>query len=296
MNTFGQIVKLKHNLDLQNPFRVVYHHSATSMPEAQADMHYELQMGIVLTGAMEVAYPDFKTRLAAGQVWWSFCWEPHACRPARANTGQLIITLLVEALGNIDPFAQFSWLAPFSLPPARRPQAATRNMRAKILMLGNQIRKINAERASARQTLLWLKIHELIIILGRDEKSFQPARPAAVNSISRIIPALELVKSGPAKAVAVAQAARACGLSVSRFSEVFPGIMGITFGRFALQTRLAGATKILKMTDQPIKAIAREWGFANASHFHNIFKQHLHCTPAAYRKQAATASGPAGAP
>lgn len=284
MNIFNKAVKIGHKLDLQNPFVVDYHCFPKSISDVQADMHYDLQLGMVLSGELEVSYPDFKTSLSVGQVWWSFCWEPHACRPKRDNTGHLVISLIIEALGNIDPFAQFPWLVPFSLAPSRRPQATTKAMQDKILAIGRNIWKINSEHGCARQTLLWMKIHELIIALCRDKKQFQSPKQCSANSISRIIPALQLVKSDLSRPVCVENAARSCGMSVSRFSEVFPDIMGITFGKFALQARLAGATKTLKTTSHPIKAIAREWGFANASHFHNVFKQHFHCTPAKYRK------------
>lgn len=284
MNIFSKAVKLEHKLNLPNPFVVDYHYFPKSISDVQADMHYDMQLGIVLSGGLDVSYPDFKTSLSAGQVWWSFCWEPHACRPACDNTGHLVISLIVEALGNIDPFAQFPWLLPFSLSHPRRPQATTKDMQEKIFLIGRNIQKINLDRGCAWQTLLWMKIHELIIILCRDKKEFQSPKQFPANSISRIIPALQLVKSDLTKPVFVENAARACGMSVSRFSEVFPDIMGITFGKFALQARLAGATKTLKTTNHPIKAIAREWGFANASHFHNVFKQYFHCTPAEYRK------------
>lgn len=283
MDIFSKPLRINHQLDLKNPFAVNCKHFPQAISVVRADVHYDMQIGIILAGGMEVAYTDFKTCLSPGQVWWSSCWEPHACRVSCDDTVHLVISFIVDALGNVDSFGRFPWLLPFSLTPSRRPQAATKEMRKNILSLGRAIQKINEERPFAWKTLLWLKIHELIIVLSRDEEELQNQKQVSVNSISRVMPALQLVREDLSAPVLLEKAAAACAMSVSRFCEVFQDIMGITFGKFALRARISGAAQVLKTTNQPIKAIAAEWGFANNSHFYHVFRQHFHCTPAQYR-------------
>ncbi len=72
-------------------------------------------------------------------------------------------------------------------------------------------------------------------------------------------------------------------MSRSRFDAVFRGAMGISFGRFELNHRLHAAARQLVSSADPIKAIARRFGFVDASHFHRRFVAHFAQTPAAYR-------------
>ena len=287
MNIFSRTSRISHKLHLANPFSVTCTNLPKTVSPVHPDMHYDLQIGIVLSGALEVSFPDFRTRLCPGQFWWSSCWEPHVCTVTGDDTTHLVISFIPDALGNVDPFGQFRWLSPFSPAPAYRPQATTQKAKKKALSMGKTLRKINEERPFGWQTLLWLKIHELILVLSQERNAPQDRKHVSANSISRVLPALQSVKSDLSTPVSLQSAARACHMSVSRFSEVFRDIMGITFGTFALRARICGAAQVLKTTDQPIKAIAREWGFANSSHFHHVFRQHFRRTPAAYRGRGA---------
>jgi len=288
MNIFSRAARISHKLDLENPFSVTCANLPKTISPVHPDMHYDLQIGIVLSGALEVSYPDFKTKLCPGQFWWSSCWEPHVCRVMDDDTTHLVISCIPDVLGNADPFGQFRWLSPFSPVPSHRPQATTQAAKKRALSMGRALRNIYEERPFGWRTLLWLKIHELILLLSQEKTTPQNRKQVSAQSISRVLPALQLVKSDLSKPVFLESAARACHMSVSRFSEVFRDIMGITFGTFALRARICGAAQVLKTTNQPLKAIAKEWGFANSSHFHHVFKRHFRRTPAQYRRLSTT--------
>jgi AraC family transcriptional regulator len=66
--------------------------------------------------------------------------------------------------------------------------------------------------------------------------------------------------------------------------------MGITFARFALRSRLAGAAQELVSGDDALKNLAGRWGFTDASHFHHAFARHYGCTPGEYRARRDAAS------
>ena len=59
--------------------------------------------------------------------------------------------------------------------------------------------------------------------------------------------------------------------------------MGLRFAKFALRHRLQSAAHELRVTDSPIKAIARKWGFVDESHLSRLFVQHYGCPPGRYR-------------
>jgi len=82
-------------------------------------------------------------------------------------------------------------------------------------------------------------------------------------------------------------AAKHSGISRSRFDAVFQKTMGLSFARFALRYRLSGAAMQLLQGDDPMKTIAADWGFTDASHFNRAFCAHYGCTPGAYREENA---------
>jgi AraC-like DNA-binding protein len=84
--------------------------------------------------------------------------------------------------------------------------------------------------------------------------------------------------------VTVQAAAQACGLNRNSFSNWFRLSTGISFPKFALRYRLSSAAHLLRRTDEPVKVIARKWGFAHVSHMHKSFIEHYGVSPAAYRK------------
>jgi len=85
--------------------------------------------------------------------------------------------------------------------------------------------------------------------------------------------------------VSVTAAARNCGMGRSAFGTLFSRLMGISFPEFGLRYRLSGAAAQLARTDAPLKAVALDWGFTDASHLHRTFCRRYGCTPADYRKR-----------
>ncbi len=68
----------------------------------------------------------------------------------------------------------------------------------------------------------------------------------------------------------------------------FHRAMGVSFGQFAVRTRLATAARALLDSERSEAAIARSLGFADASHFHHSFAEHFRTTPRRYREAASS--------
>ena len=80
-------------------------------------------------------------------------------------------------------------------------------------------------------------------------------------------------------------AARAVGMSESRFSTVFAQETGKTFTEYLTHLRLARARELLAGTDKKSAQIALEVGYNDAHYFSYLFKKNLGLTPGEYRAQ-----------
>ena len=78
------VVRLDYGLSETTPLRVKT--KTYPRPSQNAfDMHYALELGIVMKGRMGRLYQDHEARLSAGEVWFCGTWEP----PTGAASGPL---------------------------------------------------------------------------------------------------------------------------------------------------------------------------------------------------------------
>ena len=83
----------------------------------------------------------------------------------------------------------------------------------------------------------------------------------------------------------IAEMAKQCALSPSRFRTVFLAEHGRSAGKFLLKVRAVEAERMLVEMKQPLKAIAAALGYADVVVFHRAFKRHAGTTPQAFRRQ-----------
>lgn len=280
MNDFAEIKKVFHNLDMANPFAVCGGYVRESTGRFSGDSHYDPQMIVILSGKQEVQYSDHHDVYEAGQIWWTSCWEPHANRVVGKYFTYVAITISLESIGFFDPFHEIDWLSPFFLPPAERPKTQDRKLRKGILLLGREILKLHKNKPYGYRTMQWLKIHEIILKMAPLPKNAAPKKhDARLSSITQILPAIQLVKSNPDKIITLDEAAAECGISKSRFSEIFTKSMNVSFSRFAQRVRISTAAHMLKNSNLSIKEVASRCGFHEISHFYHVFTKYFKCTP-----------------
>ncbi len=271
------------------------------------DMHYGVELGVVMSGRMRRHWRTWQTQLAPGQVWYCGIWERHGWEVVEAPCEHLVLVILPEALlGPGLPMAhQDDLLAPFRVAPEQRPrsEAATRQ---EVLGLAQQIvarlaphpagdpLSIRLSGASNEGDQLWLRLLAIELLLLLQQGWTAPAagggRGEGLDSFSG---AADLVFS-TRQMVTTAGAAAACGMSASAFSRSFKRLTGLSFAKFALRHRLSGAAAQLLGTHDTLKAIAEDWGFTDDSHFHRCFVRHYGCSPGAYRGKRRSPSGRTG--
>ncbi len=78
--------------------------------------------------------------------------------------------------------------------------------------------------------------------------------------------------------------AQQAGFSSYHFARLFRQTTGESPHQFVLRQRIERAQSLLKERDTPLARVAVESGFANQSHFTQVFKRHLGLTPRAFRQ------------
>jgi len=137
---------------------------------------------------------------------------------------------------------------------------------------------------------LRLLLFELLLMMTGSEPAASGTVAATPDNYGSITPALTLAFESK-RLVTNVEAAHACTMSRDRFIRMFDDLMGISFTRFSLRRRLSRAAAMIVGSDEPIKAVAREWGFTDAPHLHRLFVANYGLSPRQYRQRLAPGAG-----
>lgn len=131
-------------------------------------------------------------------------------------------------------------------------------------------------------------------------KRTAPAEPATASRCSRgglaywqLRMACDRLESEADLGVAIHGAATACGLSRSHFSRAFKVSTGLSPTHWRMEQRVRRAQALLEYPDRSLVDIAAECGFADQSHFTNVFSRFRRQSPGAWRRDAARRSAQA---
>ena len=86
--------------------------------------------------------------------------------------------------------------------------------------------------------------------------------------------------------VALRSAAIACDITPSHLSRSFKKSTGLTLSRWRMEKRVQAAQKMLEEIDVSLADIADRCGFADQSHFTNVFTRLCKESPGAWRRRA----------
>jgi len=95
--------------------------------------------------------------------------------------------------------------------------------------------------------------------------------------------ALEFIDAHLGERLTLMKIAGEVKLSPHHFAHVFKRVIGIAPHQYVLQRRLERAKVLLAHTNLPIVEIATELGFANQSHFSEVFHRETGMTPLRFR-------------
>lgn len=108
----------------------------------------------------------------------------------------------------------------------------------------------------------------------------ESARGLTPQQMRRI---MDFVQANLSQDLSLEALARQAGLSPYHFARLFRQTSGESPHQFVLGQRIARARQLLETRDLPVAQIALESGFADQSHFSQVFKRQLGLTPRAYR-------------
>ncbi len=269
----------------QRPIRGL-HYRWRQKQESKYDMHYGLELGIILAGKMRRHYADGQFDLTQGQVWLCGMWEPHGWKITQEPC-EAIVLIISPLLLNRSCLAYSdlpNWLDFFGSSPLVRPQVPARS-RKRMQALGKSIKQIIVENMDNLQAWLHLRLMEVLLSLEESDQASR-AKPFAPNrDLETVNKAVRMVFQSR-QIIQTQQAAIACGMNRNSFSLLFREVMGIQFSEFGLRCRLNGAADQIRTTDAPMKAIAREWGFSDTSHLHRCIREIYGCSPTDYRARS----------
>lgn len=261
----------------------MFHLHWPEVNELSYDMHYGLETGIVLEGKMRRYFGEYKTTLQPGDAWTCGMWEPHGYDIAVAPCRAIVIIIFPPILAQSHfPHAEpVRWLAPFEASPPDRPTIPA-DKRARVLQLGETIASMDFDKGKNTSILLRLKVLELLLILMDNWDAPPETSTPTQTDISCAHQALRLITSSR-KRISLQQAAKTCRLHRNTLGKQFEEVMGISFSEFGLRYRISAAAEQLIQSDDSLKKIASDWGFANPSHLHRCFQKHYGCSPYQYR-------------
>ncbi len=250
------------------------------------DMHQAFEVGILLSGEEERHFEQSVLVIKPGEIWLCGAWEPHGWRSLAPGTQELVLQFLPDFLGE-ETVGDVSWLSLFSATPDQRPRVTNRETRDRVLAMADEVRDEMRECHRGWLSSIRLHILRLLLVVSRDwEPPALPGRSHTVRTgnLGKIMPAVRLVHAHPTRRLSLAEAAAACGLSVSQFGHIFRRLMGLSFGKFCMRARLAYVAELLLGTDLCVGDIAQRSGFSDASHLHHAFAEVYGATPSHYRK------------
>jgi len=268
----------------RRPIAALRHFHEHSAPLLR-DMHFALELGIVIRGRILRSYSGIETSVGPGQVWLCGIWEPHGWRVPRGGCEIVVCTFLPQVAARLRAVedSTFDPMAPFVARPAERPQVRPCDTPRALDLARRTVAAIHEDRRH-RQMWFHALLLEALLLLHENWRPRPSARFGREETSGRLNPAIHLALEGRGF-VPAATAARACGLRPKTFHRAFVRLMGMSFADFAMRYRLQMAAAELRNGDSPIKAIAAKWGFADNSHLHHSFRKCFGCSPAEYRSR-----------
>ncbi len=257
-------------------------------PGSDAHVHVGLELGLVITGRIDIQQGKTRLTCGPGDIWLCGMWEPHGWDIKQVGTRHVTFVFTPDVISIDGDATQFLEL--FATSAELRPRVLDQEVRARVLAIGLDIeREVTAQgplwQSAARFDLLRVLCELARARPGSSQSAAVSARSDHLGILERIMPAVQLVQSSRQRRVTTSAAAASCGLSRRTFCSMFRRAMGTTFGQFGLRFRLAQAAHSLLSSDSTVAAISEQIGFEDVSHLSKAFAKHYGCTPTQYRRR-----------
>lgn len=172
-------------------------------------------------------------------------------------------------------------------PSKEQPSKAYIHQRAgmPLISMMNSIREyLNNDIFERCKDMLRIKIFELVYLLlddGYDKLGSELLHLCTLRKLPITQFAMRNILSNKPLETLAAE----YGMSLSGFKREFHRVLHKTPHRWFMEQRLEMAARLLKSTNNQVKAIAQECHFVSTSHFIRLFHNHFGLTPTEYRNK-----------
>jgi len=149
-------------------------------------------------------------------------------------------------------------------------------------MLEELLKEWQQRQSELQAEQLQAVLTRLLISLKQDRQTTTSHPPESEDSLIRAIN--RLMAGWVGRTIAVADLAKAIGLSESRLRFLFKETAGIPLGSYIQNYRINRAMNMLQTTSLSISDISEDAGFGSPQAFSRIFKKEVGQTPRSYRK------------
>jgi AraC family transcriptional regulator len=127
--------------------------------------------------------------------------------------------------------------------------------------------------------------NSLILYLAHHFSSMAPGREQIRGGLPgvRLNRVLEYIEANLGRDIHLNELAEAAGLSPFHFAKLFKQSTGASPHQYVLQRRLERAKELLRRPAKSLSEISLETGFADQSHFTNVFRRFIGATPSKFR-------------
>ena len=286
-------------LDIEFPFAINLFHLTSKRFTRSLSWHDRLELTLVLDGRLRFRMGDDEVQLERGDLVMVDNLRLHGPMDFPGfNARVMVICFLKEFVYSLgSPAPDYAFLLPFYSREERQPHLLRRTdpQAGPVYQELAELMQCYFARGSLFQLGCKAILLRLLYHLARRFQSLEVLRAeslrhqAHAEQLKKVLIHLEAHFVEP---LAVGQAARMVGMSLSAFSKVFKRVAGMTFLTYVMHLRMSHAARLLRESTRLVGEIAAETGFADQSYFVRRFRRHFGQTPLAYRRAHA---GPAPA-
>ena len=248
--------------------------------------HEEAEILLALEGDVTVRINDRSFHMREGEAAYIEPCSLHACYKAETDTCHLLALVFrpdVIAPGR-DPALYETYVAPVT--------------RGSVRFASHLVREIDWQNeilTLVRSTLPYctipyeqsdLALRGVLYTVWSNLFLHAESGDKPKTDSSRLEPALKYIYENYRFPITISDIAAQVNLSVSRFSALFKKSFHMSPVAHLLQYRLHRCTILLLSSDLTVAEIAFTSGFDNLSNFNRQFREHMGCTPTAYRNEA----------
>lgn len=271
-----------HRLDAELP---IEHGSWSSSDEPirALDRHDVLELGLCLDGAGTYVVEDKVMPYQAGSLVVLSDAECHysSSAPGTASRWATVFVRPAELVGGVGPDRQVLSTRELCGPGFGNvlPSAAHPELFGLFRALLQEIpQRGSTGHEAAVRGLVWAIMAQLHRLPG----TMPPGAPA-MESLARIAPALDRIKSGYAEPLTLPELAAGCGMSERSFCRHFRTAVGEAPMQFLIRHRIEKACERLACTRESVLDISLDVGFNSLGAFNRHFRELTGRTPREWR-------------